>query len=140
MPCLELLCVLLFSSQSTEMCSEALAWQPAAQHGSLKLIPQLNSQSGLTAHDERLRFLDLAHNRLSHLPSVLPRSLWQLRASSSHLKPLGKNDKWNLHLLHPSANRLQRVTFINHMCAFAEPEPPSLVDCARHSACQSENH
>lgn len=72
---------------------------------------------GQLAAFTHLRFLDLSHNRLSRLPGGLPRSLWQLRASSNRLKSLSKNDtvhQWNLRLLDLSANGLERATFINN--------------------------
>ncbi|XP_062393340.1 oligodendrocyte-myelin glycoprotein-like [Sardina pilchardus] len=64
-----------------------------------------------------LRSLDVSHNRLSRLPSALPRSLWELRASGNRLRLLPKNDTayhWNLRLLDLSANKLERVVFINN--------------------------
>lgn len=70
----------------------------------------------LTAHTH-LRLLDLSHNRLSHLPAGLPRSLWQLYATSNRLQLLDKNDtvhQWNLRLLDLSHNKLERAVFINN--------------------------
>uniref|UniRef100_A0A665VKV0 Oligodendrocyte myelin glycoprotein a n=1 Tax=Echeneis naucrates TaxID=173247 RepID=A0A665VKV0_ECHNA len=64
-----------------------------------------------------LRILDLSHNRLSHLPTGLPRSLWQLHASSNRLHLLDKNDtvyQWNLRMLDLSNNKLERAIFINN--------------------------
>ncbi|XP_034539332.1 oligodendrocyte-myelin glycoprotein-like isoform X2 [Notolabrus celidotus] len=64
-----------------------------------------------------LRFLDLSHNRLSHLPTGLPRSLWNLYASFNRLQLLDKNDtvyQWNLRMLDLSYNKLERAIFINN--------------------------
>ncbi|XP_041948348.1 oligodendrocyte-myelin glycoprotein-like [Alosa sapidissima] len=64
-----------------------------------------------------LRSLDVSHNRLSRLPAELPRSLWELWASGNRLRLLHKNDTayhWNLRLLDLSANKLERVVFINN--------------------------
>lgn len=92
-----------------------------------------------------LRFLDLPHNRLSHLPGSLPCSLWELHASSNRLKSLSKNDtvhQWNMRLLDLSANRLgARHLHQQHtdQSEPAEPEPQSLLDCAHQLACQFED-
>ncbi|CAJ1064262.1 oligodendrocyte-myelin glycoprotein-like isoform X1 [Xyrichtys novacula] len=75
-----------------------------------------NLDGQLTTHTH-LRFLDLSHNRLSHLPTGLPRSLWNLYASSNRLQLLEKNDtvyQWNLRMLDLSNNRLERAIFINN--------------------------
>ncbi|XP_033496240.1 oligodendrocyte-myelin glycoprotein-like [Epinephelus lanceolatus] len=75
-----------------------------------------NLDGRLTAYTH-LRFLDLSHNRLSHLPTGLPRSLWQLYAASNRLQLLDKNDtvhQWNLRLLDLSNNKLERAIFINN--------------------------
>ncbi|XP_076842756.1 oligodendrocyte-myelin glycoprotein [Brachyhypopomus gauderio] len=64
-----------------------------------------------------LRTLDLSHNRLTHLPTSLPRSLWELHASGNRIRFLDKNDtayQWNLRELDLSDNRLERVVFINN--------------------------
>ncbi|XP_040907956.1 oligodendrocyte-myelin glycoprotein-like [Toxotes jaculatrix] len=64
-----------------------------------------------------LRILDVSHNRLSHLPTSLPRSLWQLHAASNRLQLLDKNDtayQWNLRMLDLSNNKLERAIFINN--------------------------
>ncbi|MEQ2265212.1 hypothetical protein XENORESO_003967 [Xenotaenia resolanae] len=64
-----------------------------------------------------LRILDLSHNRLSHLPKALPRSLWELHASSNRIQLLDKNDtvyQWNLQTLDLSSNKLERAIFINN--------------------------
>lgn len=64
-----------------------------------------------------LRVLDLSHNRLSHLPTDLPRSLWQLYAASNRIQLLDKNDtvyQWNLRTLDLSNNKLERAIFINN--------------------------
>lgn len=64
-----------------------------------------------------LRSLDLSHNRLNRLPADLPRSLWEIRVSGNRLRLLHKNDTvyhWNLRLLDLSANKLERVVFINN--------------------------
>ncbi|XP_030217134.1 oligodendrocyte-myelin glycoprotein [Gadus morhua] len=77
-------------------------------------LHHLDGQLGGYAH---LRALDLSHNRLAQLPADLPRSLWQLRASSNRLRLLDKNDtayQWNLRLLDLSDNRLERAVFINN--------------------------
>ncbi|XP_026228559.1 oligodendrocyte-myelin glycoprotein-like [Anabas testudineus] len=75
-----------------------------------------NLDGQLTSYTH-LRILDLSHNRLGHLPTGLPRSLWQLYAASNRLQLLDKNDtayQWNLRLLDLSNNKLQRATFINN--------------------------
>ncbi|XP_042355901.1 oligodendrocyte-myelin glycoprotein-like [Plectropomus leopardus] len=75
-----------------------------------------NLDGQLTSYTH-LRFLDLSHNRLSHLPTGLPRSLWQLSAASNRLQLLDKNDtihQWNLRLLDLSDNKLERAIFINN--------------------------
>ncbi|KAM4546197.1 oligodendrocyte-myelin glycoprotein-like isoform 2-T2 [Fundulus diaphanus] len=67
-----------------------------------------------------LRILDLSHNRLSCLPKALPRSLWELHASSNHIQLLDKNDtvyQWNLRTLDLSNNKLERAIFINNTLA-----------------------
>ncbi|KAK3521226.1 hypothetical protein QTP70_001039 [Hemibagrus guttatus] len=64
-----------------------------------------------------LRTLDVSHNRLSRMPAFLPRSLWDIYASGNRIRLLEKNDTayhWNLRLLDLSANRLERVVFINN--------------------------
>lgn len=64
-----------------------------------------------------LRTLDVSHNRLSHMPALLPRSLWEIYASGNRIRLLEKNNTayhWNLRLLDLSANRLERVVFINN--------------------------
>ncbi|XP_028323007.1 oligodendrocyte-myelin glycoprotein isoform X2 [Gouania willdenowi] len=64
-----------------------------------------------------LRILDLSHNRLSRLPADLPRSLWQLHASTNRVPLLDKNDtvyQWNLRVLDLSHNKLERAIFINN--------------------------
>ncbi|XP_018425839.1 PREDICTED: oligodendrocyte-myelin glycoprotein [Nanorana parkeri] len=64
-----------------------------------------------------LRFIDLSHNLLNHLPSHLPRSLWALYASNNSIKVLHKLDtayQWNLKVLDISKNSLQRTVFINN--------------------------
>lgn len=64
-----------------------------------------------------LRTLDISHNRLSHMPALFPRSLWEIYASGNRIRLLKKNDTvyhWNLRLLDLSANRLERVVFINN--------------------------
>ncbi|XP_053097471.1 oligodendrocyte-myelin glycoprotein [Pangasianodon hypophthalmus] len=64
-----------------------------------------------------LRTLDVSHNRLSRMPALLPRSLWEIYASGNRIRLLEKNDTayhWNLRLLDLSANRLERVVFINN--------------------------
>ncbi|XP_072514992.1 oligodendrocyte-myelin glycoprotein [Salminus brasiliensis] len=64
-----------------------------------------------------LRTLDVSHNRLSRLPASLPRSLWEIRASGNRIRLLEKNDTtyhWNLRELDLSANKLERVVFINN--------------------------
>lgn len=69
------------------------------------------------ANYTHLRTLDISHNRLSHMPALLPRSLWELYASGNRIRLLKKNDTvyhWNLRLLDLSANRLERVVFINN--------------------------
>ncbi|KAM6907552.1 oligodendrocyte-myelin glycoprotein [Xenentodon cancila] len=64
-----------------------------------------------------LRFLDLSHNHLSRLPKDLPRSLWQVFATSNHIRLLDKNDtayQWNLRILNLSHNKLEKAVFINN--------------------------
>ncbi|KAM9455948.1 oligodendrocyte-myelin glycoprotein [Clarias gariepinus] len=64
-----------------------------------------------------LRTLDVSHNRLSRMPALLPRSLWEIHISGNRIRLLEKNDTayhWNLRLLDLSANRLERVVFINN--------------------------
>ncbi|XP_043996900.1 oligodendrocyte-myelin glycoprotein isoform X1 [Gambusia affinis] len=64
-----------------------------------------------------LRVLDVSHNRLSRLPRGLPRSLWELHASSNHIQLLDKNDTvyhWNLKTLDLSGNKVERAVFINN--------------------------
>ncbi|XP_027014292.2 oligodendrocyte-myelin glycoprotein-like [Tachysurus fulvidraco] len=64
-----------------------------------------------------LRTLDVSHNRLSRMPALLPRSLWEIYASGNRIRLLEKNDTvfhWNLRLLDLSVNRLERVVFINN--------------------------
>ncbi|KAI4887777.1 hypothetical protein NFI96_006547 [Prochilodus magdalenae] len=64
-----------------------------------------------------LRTLDISNNRLSRLPASLPRSLWDIRASGNRIRLLEKNDTayhWNLQMLDLSANKLERVVFINN--------------------------
>ncbi|XP_067350835.1 oligodendrocyte-myelin glycoprotein-like isoform X2 [Channa argus] len=64
-----------------------------------------------------VRILDLSHNRLNHLPTGLPRSLWQLSAASNRIQMLDKNDtvyQWNLRMLDLSKNKLERAIFINN--------------------------
>ncbi|KAI5099644.1 oligodendrocyte-myelin glycoprotein [Silurus meridionalis] len=64
-----------------------------------------------------LRTLDVSHNRLSRMPALLPRSLWEIYATGNRIRLLEKNDTayhWNLRLLDLSANRLERVVFINN--------------------------
>lgn len=64
-----------------------------------------------------LRTLDVSHNRLSRMPAMLPRSLWEIYASGNRIRLLEKNDTayhWNLRVLDLSANRLERVVFINN--------------------------
>ncbi|KAL7848330.1 hypothetical protein AOLI_G00230480 [Acnodon oligacanthus] len=64
-----------------------------------------------------LRTLDISNNRLSRLPASLPRSLWDIHASGNRIRFLEKNDTayhWNLHTLDLSANKLERVVFINN--------------------------
>nr|XP_046267608.1 oligodendrocyte-myelin glycoprotein-like [Scatophagus argus] len=75
-----------------------------------------NLDGQLTSYTH-LRFLDLSHNRLSHLPTSLPRSLWHLYATYNRLQLLDKNDtvyQWNLRMLDLSNNRLERAIFINN--------------------------
>ncbi|XP_030648748.1 oligodendrocyte-myelin glycoprotein [Chanos chanos] len=64
-----------------------------------------------------LRTLDISYNRLSRMPASLPRALWEIRASGNRLRLLEKNDtayQWNLRTLDLSANKLERVVFINN--------------------------
>uniref|UniRef100_A0A3B4E197 LRRNT domain-containing protein n=1 Tax=Pygocentrus nattereri TaxID=42514 RepID=A0A3B4E197_PYGNA len=64
-----------------------------------------------------LRTLDISNNRLARLPASLPRSLWDIRASGNRIRFLEKNDTtyhWNLRTLDLSANKLERVVFINN--------------------------
>uniref|UniRef100_A0A8C6TKM9 Toll-like receptor 9 n=1 Tax=Neogobius melanostomus TaxID=47308 RepID=A0A8C6TKM9_9GOBI len=64
-----------------------------------------------------LRVLDLSYNRLTHLPTGLPRSLWQLYAFYNRVQLLEKNDtafQWNLQILDLSYNKLERAVFINN--------------------------
>lgn len=64
-----------------------------------------------------LRILDISYNRLARLPTFLPRSLWDICASGNRIRVLEKNDTayhWNLRTLDLSANRLERVVFINN--------------------------
>ncbi|XP_062870813.1 oligodendrocyte-myelin glycoprotein-like [Trichomycterus rosablanca] len=64
-----------------------------------------------------LRNLDISHNRLSRMPALLPRSLWEIQASGNRIRLLEKNATayhWNLRHLDLSANRLERVVFINN--------------------------
>lgn len=81
---------------------------------------RLHGLDGQLSAYTHLRLLDLSHNRLSRLPAGLPRSLWQLRASSNRLRLLEKDDtahQWNLRVLDVSGNRLQRAVFINNTLA-----------------------
>uniref|UniRef100_A0A8C5PIR6 Oligodendrocyte myelin glycoprotein n=1 Tax=Leptobrachium leishanense TaxID=445787 RepID=A0A8C5PIR6_9ANUR len=64
-----------------------------------------------------LRWLDLSHNLLRSLPSLLPRSLWAVYASNNNIKALHKTDtayQWNQKILDVSRNRLQRIVLINN--------------------------
>ncbi|KAG9263089.1 oligodendrocyte-myelin glycoprotein-like [Astyanax mexicanus] len=64
-----------------------------------------------------LRTLDVSHNRLTRLPTSLPRSLWEIRASGNRIRLLEKNDTayhWNLRELDLSSNKLERVVLINN--------------------------
>lgn len=64
-----------------------------------------------------LRTLDISHNRLSRMPASLPRSLWDIQASGNRIRLLEKNSTayhWNLRHLDLSANRLERIVFINN--------------------------
>ncbi|XP_038158934.1 oligodendrocyte-myelin glycoprotein [Cyprinodon tularosa] len=72
---------------------------------------------GELGHYAQLRTLDLSFNHLESLPPVLPRSLWDIKASWNHLRSLDKNDTafhWNLKQLDLSHNELERIVFINN--------------------------
>lgn len=78
---------------------------------------RLQDLDGLLSHFAHLRSLDISYNHLTHLPSGLPRALWDIHASSNYIRYLEKNDTayhWNLQSLDLSNNQLERVVFINN--------------------------
>ncbi|KAJ8280931.1 hypothetical protein GJAV_G00061160 [Gymnothorax javanicus] len=78
---------------------------------------RLHNLDGRLDHFTHLRSLDLSYNRLLRLPAGLPRALWEVHASGNRLRQLDKNDTayhWNLRTLDLSANKLERVVFINN--------------------------
>ncbi|XP_067102688.1 oligodendrocyte-myelin glycoprotein [Osmerus mordax] len=93
---------------------------PGLQHNIRFLNLSHNSLPGLgdqLSHYAHLRTLDVSYNRMGHLPSSLPRALWDIRAAGNQLRSLDKNDTayhWNLRVLDLSANELERVVFINN--------------------------
>uniref|UniRef100_A0AAV2J5L0 LRRNT domain-containing protein n=1 Tax=Knipowitschia caucasica TaxID=637954 RepID=A0AAV2J5L0_KNICA len=93
---------------------------PDLQHNIRFLNLSFNSLHSLDrqlSHYAHLRTLDLSYNRLETLPSALPRSLWDFRASGNHFRTLDKNDTayhWNLKTLDLSGNELERIVFINN--------------------------
>ena len=137
MVALELLSVVMVMAQALAVCppgcvcSESHREVDCSRHGA-RLLPgglqhnihslnlSLNRLSDLDhalSPFSHLRSLDLSHNRLSRLPAELPRALWELRASGNRLRLLHKNDTayhWNLRVLDLSANKLERVVFINN--------------------------
>ncbi|KAG8451957.1 hypothetical protein GDO86_003953 [Hymenochirus boettgeri] len=96
----------------------------ALPHGLQDNVIHLNlSYNYLANHDHQLtrfshlRSLDLSNNLLRSLPSHLPRSLWEVYASSNKIKVLHKLDtayQWNLKILDVSRNELQRIVLINN--------------------------
>ncbi|KAI5625705.1 oligodendrocyte-myelin glycoprotein, partial [Silurus asotus] len=78
---------------------------------------RLQNLDGVLGHFAHLRILDISHNHLNHLPSGLPRALWDIHASVNRIHHLEKNDTayhWNLQALDLSNNQLERVVFINN--------------------------
>lgn len=78
---------------------------------------RLQDLDGVLGHFAHLRTLDISYNRFTHLPSGLPRALWDIHASANGIRHLEKNDTayhWNLQLLDLSNNQLERVVFINN--------------------------
>ncbi|XP_027855490.1 oligodendrocyte-myelin glycoprotein [Xiphophorus couchianus] len=77
----------------------------------------LKDLGGQLSRYDHLRTLDLSYNHLESLPSVLPRSLWDIKAAWNRLRWLDKRDTayhWNLKLLDLSHNELERIVFINN--------------------------
>lgn len=78
---------------------------------------RLQDLDGVLSHFAHLRTLDISYNHLTHLPSGLPRALWDIHASDNSIRHLEKNDTayhWNLQSLDLSNNQLERVVFINN--------------------------
>lgn len=78
---------------------------------------RLQDLDGVLGHFAHLRTLDISYNHLTHLPSGLPRALWDIHASANSIRHLEKNDTayhWNLQSLDLSNNQLERVVFINN--------------------------
>ncbi|XP_078082039.1 oligodendrocyte-myelin glycoprotein [Mustelus asterias] len=64
-----------------------------------------------------MRFLDMSHNLLTHMPTEFPRALWEIYAVNNRIKVLKKEDtvsQWNLKKLDLSNNLIERAFLINN--------------------------